>query len=828
MRYLTLGRALVAVCIWSAPAYSGSSPWRAPGIIWAAKPRPAMDQRPAAASPYTAPLHSEPAAYRVLVQGDAIVAAGRISFVGGRLLGVHDELIHAELTREQLALLTRDPEIKGIQLSRRLKPLLDRSRPLVHADAVENGEVGGLPYTGRGVIVGIVDTGVDIRHPDFRNPDGSTRLLYLWDQTYEYTDGSGKPKEFTYGTECTAEQINAQLAGADDACVTDDAKPIDNIDTFGHGGHVAGIAVSSHETFRGMAPDAAIIAVRAHFEEGRILDGVDYVLSKAAALGRPCVINLSLGTTEGAHDGTSVIEQTLAKKTGPGRILVAAAGNEASVPGAFGHARIDFTGSGSTLHGPIISPDSGQVNNDQYSLTLDVWSNDTVNRPVYIAAMQFSSGTLAIQNPPDYRTPPENGDVLQFKIEGSGRTWAWVHMATEVNPANGRRETLILIDRCANNPCAFGGSLDPAITNFDNTLWSLHYQDTGSPGRLDLWPVVSSAFFHEAVNAAVSQWPGSVPGTYTFSGGDNDLTVTIPATSPQIIAVGSMVTRTSWTDVRGRRQTSTNTPPEGQISRFSSLGPTSDNRIKPDVVAPGEWIVSAHSTTDRKVPQVQLVDDTHMVLPGTSMAAPHVTGVIALMLQHNGRLSPADLVGAQGLLTRNTQTVAATGPLPNNTWGYGVLDAAKIFADPDFRPLPDFDTTPPQITKVRVMPSTNQLTVSWTTNEAATSLASATGPGRHGRATQASYVHSHRLVIRNLSDATEYKVRIESVDLAGNRAVRTVAATTQGGVGCGCRQTAGSPAWAWWAVATLAALRFRANKRTSAQNTVVNNRTTQS
>jgi len=153
------------------------------------------------------------------------------------------------------------------------------------------------------------------------------------------------------------------------------------------------------------------VIVRAHFEEGSILDGVDYVFAKCQEYNRPCVVNLSLGTTAGAHDGTSLIEQKLAEKTGPGRLIVAAAGNEAvfEEQGAvFGHATIPFTGTNldALIKGPVLVPNPDLVRNDDFSLVVDVWANDDTNRSFYIAALTSSGGVLTIHNARDFICPP--------------------------------------------------------------------------------------------------------------------------------------------------------------------------------------------------------------------------------------------------------------------------------------------------------------------------------------------------------------------------------------------------------------------------------------
>ncbi len=820
LRYSCL--ALLCVLVSAGPAAAGEPlPFRAPGIGLALSGGRAPAAAPGDWVAQASGLSPEPA-YRVLVEGDPIVVAGKVAAMGGRVLGYHRFSVHAEVTRSQLEALTLEPRIRGLHLSRRLRPSLDISRKLIGADLVNEGINLPRPYTGKGTIVGIVDTGLDIAHPDFRHPDGSTRVLFLWDQTFQFTDNSQRPPGFEYGTECTAQQINRQLAGQSDACPTDDGEPIGNIPTQGHGTHVAGIAAGDSDVHRGIAPDASLIIVRAQFEEGRILDGVDYVMAKCEELQRPCVVNLSLGTTDGAHDGTSLIEQELAAKVAPGRLIVAAAGNEASSLGTvFGHGGVDLDGSGAVVHGPIAVAGEG-VDASDFSMLFDIWARDGLNRRIAVTAMSRDSTGFVVHNALDFRLPPEpdpndeTGGLLTWVIEdGGGVRYGYVHMVSAVDPANTRREVLLAIDTCSDAPCVIGGTRDGRITDFDATYWALHWENlAGETGRIDVWPSNLSAYLREpAAVLPVTAWPGLGAGDYAFLGGDNEYTVTIPATSERIIAVGSMVSRNTWTDIRGRTQPAESgipVAPVGTLSDFSSWGPTTDGRVKPDLTAPGEWIASAHSTNDNSVPSAFLLSDLYMVLPGTSMAAPHVSGVLALMLQRNPTLRVEDLVGSDGLLTRNVRVNNFTGTLPSNQWGYGLLDAAAIFADPAFVEAAESDTAAPRISAAAATVDDDRVTVRWKTNEPADSTVLLRNGDDEMRASVRSHVTNHAVVLSDVAPGT-WTVTVRSVDLAGNPAVSSVSEVDVGGCGCMSRTgpTVADGAFATLVFAGLLALRLR-------------------
>ena len=189
-----------------------------------------------------------------------------------------------------------------------LRILLDKSVRDLGAQTVWNvlKDSEGQNITGAGVIIGFVDTGIDIDHPDFTFPNGTTKILYVWDQT---TPGRS-PTGYDYGFECTSSNIQSGTCP--------------EIDTFGHGTHVAGIAASSGRAtgnYTGVAPGASIIFVKSGypicngsswtFDDAHILDGINYILKKAHQLGRRAVISLSLGGNIGGHDGTDILEQAL-------------------------------------------------------------------------------------------------------------------------------------------------------------------------------------------------------------------------------------------------------------------------------------------------------------------------------------------------------------------------------------------------------------------------------------------------------------------------------------------------------------------------------------
>ena len=193
--------------------------------------------------------------------------------------------------------------------------------------------------TGKGVVVGMVDSGLDWDHPDFWSSSTDTRILYSWNQTIAAQGDENPPPWFGYGVEYDSLDI---IAGT-----------IREADTMGHGTHVMGIAAGDGSAtngleppgrYAGLAPEAYIISVKTTWFDADVVDGVDYIFRRAEALGLPCVVNLSLGSHYGPHDGTGPFEAAIANLTGPGKIVVGAAGNSGS--DAL-HARVVVSGTDS-------------------------------------------------------------------------------------------------------------------------------------------------------------------------------------------------------------------------------------------------------------------------------------------------------------------------------------------------------------------------------------------------------------------------------------------------------------------------------------------------
>lgn len=217
------------------------------------------------------------------------------------------------IEEERIGQLAQLPEVEFIEKPKKLYFQTDVGRQVSCIDIVQDMP---LSLRGKGTLIGIVDSGIDYENAEFRNEDGTTRIVSLWDQSV-----NGRPPAgYLAGTEYTREQIDAALTTEDKEVRRQMVK---TSDVSGHGTAVAGIAAgngrgSEGRRFRGAAPEAELIIVKmgAPREGGfprttELMRGVDYIVRKAVELRRPVAINISFGNTYGSHDGTSLVERFL-------------------------------------------------------------------------------------------------------------------------------------------------------------------------------------------------------------------------------------------------------------------------------------------------------------------------------------------------------------------------------------------------------------------------------------------------------------------------------------------------------------------------------------
>ncbi|HJC48073.1 MAG TPA: S8 family serine peptidase [Candidatus Lachnoclostridium pullistercoris] len=232
-----------------------------------------------------------------------------------------------------IPLVAAMPEIEYVEKPNRLFFAADRGRAASCTASVQTGPDG---LTGKGVLVGVIDSGIDYSHPDFRNEDGTTRILELWDQslgrvfTREEIDQALEEKE----------RERSPSAPGQTSLRQERSSPVPSVDVSGHGTAVAGIAAgngrASGGRYRGLAYESGILAVKLGSRgEGafpwttELMRALDYSVRRAENFGMPLAVNLSFGNTYGSHDGTSLLETYLNTVSGYGRTsVIVGTGNE--------------------------------------------------------------------------------------------------------------------------------------------------------------------------------------------------------------------------------------------------------------------------------------------------------------------------------------------------------------------------------------------------------------------------------------------------------------------------------------------------------------------
>lgn len=481
---------------------------------------------------------------------------------------------------------------------------LDLSVPEIKADIVHTGPPG---RRGSGVIVGIVDSGIDFTHENFRKSDGSSRILLLWDQGLTPQGSETSPQPFGYGVEYSKASIDAALktTNAFSKIRHHDIAPM-------HGTHVAGIAAGDGSapgldkpafSFVGVAPEADLIVVanRSGASVGigtssNTLDAVNYIFERAAAMSRPAVVNMSLGDNLGPHDGTSLLERGLDNLLGqPGRAFVKSAGNAGAS---------DIHASGAVATGASVAVAfNSPIDNDTPD-QIDLWYN---------GADEF---LVSLVNPSGDSTGQVSVGVAQSFALPAGNSVRIDHRANDRQ--NGDKRIFMTLT---------GGELATIASG----RWEIRLSGVNCPGggRFDAW---------------IQR--GDVVPRFLPPHVNNTVTISTPGTAKKIVTAASYVTRGSGV---------------GSLSSFSSRGPTRDGRASPTIAAPGQAIISAngHASTP------------YQSMSGTSMATPHVTGAIALMLQKNRDLTQDEIIHC---LTRTARGDGQTGGLPNTAWGAGKMD----------------------------------------------------------------------------------------------------------------------------------------------------------
>ena len=474
-----------------------------------------------------------------------------------------------------------------------------------------------LSLTGKGVLLAVLDSGIDITLPEFRKTDGSTRIRYLLDQTMGNREFSGEK--------------------LDEFLLSGERNSFPGMDTSGHGTAVAGIAAASsvrreEGNYQGVATEAELLIVKLGIPEARsfprtteIMRGVTWAIRKSLELGMPLVINLSFGNSYGAHDGASLIERFLDNAAEIGRtVICVGSGNEGANGG---HLAGSLERAGSVAGLPsgrqpasFYRPAQIELAVAEYEQTLNVqlWKNYSDSYRIFLRA----PGGEEVQVPDRV-----NGGKYVLELE----------------------ETEILVYQGEPTPYTVAQEI-----YFDMLPSGRRYITSGIwTFRIEPVEVVTGNYYFYLPAAAVRN-----AGT-GFYQSTPDVTLTIPSTASKVLTVGAYDSvYQAYADFSGR----------GYANPDRTIGVVTAGFAKPDIVAPGVDVLAPN------------LYGGYTPVTGTSFATPIVAGAAALLMEWGiVRGNDAFLYGekVKAYLRKGAQPIRGESGYPNQRVGWGRLCVAE-------------------------------------------------------------------------------------------------------------------------------------------------------
>jgi minor extracellular serine protease Vpr len=551
-----------------------------------------------------------------------------------------------QIPLEQLTAVTKIAGISHIDLDAPVYPLLDAARKSTKADSAQLVTAMPMPLTGKNVLVGIIDAGFDFNHPTlYDTAHASYRVKKVWTQKIDGTPPAG----FAYGNDMSDPYI-IRASGYDTAITS-------------HGTHVTGIAAGSgygsagNNRFRGIAyeSDMAFVCIMpppyqwAAPGASDIIDGISYLFTYAASVFKPCIANLSWGSSIGPHDGHSFFSEACDALTGPGRIFSCSAGNNGDDTI---HLEKTFTTASNSVSTFVTF--SEFLDSANQKTWLDVWGDTAksfcINVKLYNGATAIdSTGNICISD-----------TSRSYALIGSDGDTCYVTVSMSATEYNGKPHAFLTFH-----------SLVP-----DNVCLTV----SGTSGTVNMWQgyVFPPTGYYGALRKLGYPWAVS---------GDTRMTVSDYSSSFSAISVGAYTSKGNFTNISGASLGYSGAV-VGRIAPFSSKGPIPGNRVKPDITGPGFALASGVSSFDTSygptgdnysgVISTASIDGRvypYAMAAGTSMSSPAVSGVIAMMLQLNSTLTPDSVKSIMRLTAIkdiNTGTIPAAG---SNTWGHGKINA---------------------------------------------------------------------------------------------------------------------------------------------------------
>lgn len=523
---------------------------------------------------------------------------------GCRISQRFNGFVTARFKTEHLPAVLRVRGVTNVALSQSVQLCNDSARNQTSVNAIHQSIDLPRAFTGKGVIVGVIDTGFDFNHINFRDSLGRSRIL----AAYLSEDSTGVSPivngDTLRGSHYTTPQQIAALT-------------TDNTEN-GHGTHTAGTAAGSFTAngLHGVAPEAKLVLCGLkHLYDTDIANSIAYIFHIADQYDMPAVVNMSLATADGPHDGTSFLSQVIDQLSAPGRICVVSAHNT----GCYAmHIQRNFAANPDTLHSTI----------NRYATSFigypSLWSSPGHHHKFAITAIDISTKKELLCTP--FYSDLDPDSLYTLKMDSLPQ---WSDLFTgEISFAQavmeGDRTYSILL-------------LNATPKNITSTRLGLKVVSDDKDPNFNVW-IEGGLQFQSRISG---QTAGTKAGTIS------DL-----ACGENAISVGAYISRSVAPTPSGEVTFSRTSPLYG-MSYFSAWGPDARGIARPDIVAPGMVVLSSNSRYDTVSPMTKGYFSFYQehdgesypyaVNQGTSMSAPMVTGTIALWLQAAPELTVNDI-----------------------------------------------------------------------------------------------------------------------------------------------------------------------------------------
>lgn len=566
----------------------------------------------------------------------------------------------------------------------------DSSRVIHNVNNVHAGFELPYGFTGKNIVLGIIDSGIDYLHEDFKDNNGKTRVYRYWDQSNKTPILS--PSPYNYGMVWTNKDID------NGKCTTKDDS--------GHGTNVAGIAAGNGRANgknKGMAPEATIVIVETNLSASNwtltVADACDYIFKVADSLGYPVVINNSNGVQFGSHDGSDPasekIEALLDAK--PGRILVASAGNSGN-SGKY-HVQCDVDSDTSFYW---VKPASNGIAGKN-TIYVDMWSDSVDFTNISISSgANINSGSYSLRGVTPFRT------FLQIysKSPGAFRDTLYGFSGSKIAYIDYYASMVNHVAR-----------IEWVVTSIDSSNYYFQFRTTGQ-GKYDGWSgelnkIGSGKTYTDFITTSLPDI-SVYPSIKNYVLADTLKTIfSSYISSEKVITVGNISNRDSFIAKDGNTYYST--VPSGKIFTSSSKGPNRKNILKPDIVACGNFTLTSaplYMLNDPARYNKVDKDGMHYANGGTSMASPVIAGIAALYLE---KCSNASYLDFKNDLTNTAKSNNYSGQLPNFAYGFGIADALNLLksTNNNFKNLGDSIIQCGQIAKVNLSGNKTLKSIIW-------------------------------------------------------------------------------------------------------------------